>query len=136
MRFELIDRVLEVREDRVHAVKHVTAGEEYLGDHFPAFPVLPGVLMLEALAQAGAELLTRNGLAERPITKEVRNLRLGAFVAPGETLRLEAVLRGERGEEWEFAGTATRENEQVAAQGRFRLGESPQAPESTEGAAR
>src|SRR4051812_18814442 len=59
MRFELIDRVLERGPGRLVAMKNVTSAEEYLGDHFPGFPVLPGVMMLEALVQAG-RLLAEN----------------------------------------------------------------------------
>ena len=48
MHFTLIDRVLERTDDRLVAIKLVSAAEEYLQDHFPTFPVLPGVLMIEA----------------------------------------------------------------------------------------
>lgn len=57
MRFNLIDRVLLREPDRLVAVKCVTQAEEYLADHFPGFPVLPGVMMLETLVQAGRLLL-------------------------------------------------------------------------------
>lgn len=65
-------------------MKQVTLAEEYLWDHFPGFPVLPGVLMLEAMTQAAA------ALADRPLVLHtVRALRYGNFVAPGDTLRIE-----------------------------------------------
>ena len=55
MRFVLIDRILNVqRGESLVAVKNLSLAEEYLSDHFPGFPVMPGVLMLEALTQAGA----------------------------------------------------------------------------------
>ena len=55
MKFGLIDRIIELtRGERIVAVKAVTLAEEYLADHFPTFPVLPGVFVLEALAEAGA----------------------------------------------------------------------------------
>ena len=53
----LIDRIVERGADQIVTVKNVTRAEEYLSDHFPTFPVLPGVLMLEALVQAGRELV-------------------------------------------------------------------------------
>ena len=50
MRFHLLDRIVEVRPgEALRAVKNLTLGEEYLADHFPTFPVMPGVLMLETL---------------------------------------------------------------------------------------
>ena len=55
MRFTLLDRVVAIEPGKsITAVKSVTLAEEYLGDHFPRFPVLPGVLMLEAMTQAAA----------------------------------------------------------------------------------
>jgi 3-hydroxyacyl-[acyl-carrier-protein] dehydratase len=134
LRFELIDRVLEHGPDRLVAVKNVSAAEEYLGDHFPGFPVLPGVMMLEALVQAGrrlVELLPRDdaGAAagsqgDSPgaplVVADVRNLRYAAMVRPGQSLRVEVTLRGRDERGWDFAGTGTVED-QVAVQGRFRL---------------
>ena len=61
MRFVLIDRIVEVRPGQsLVAVKNLSLAEEYLADHFPGFPVMPGVLMLEALTQAGAWLIRRH----------------------------------------------------------------------------
>jgi 3-hydroxyacyl-[acyl-carrier-protein] dehydratase len=129
VRFVLIDRVLERQPDRLVAIKNVTAAEEYLGDHFPGFPVLPGVMMLEALVQAGRTLLAGIDPApERPLVlAEVRNIRYGNMVRPGQSLRVEVSLKsggkpgGDGGEPgWEFTGTGTVDG-QVAVQGRFTL---------------
>ena len=57
MHFCLIDSVIQVEPGRIVALKNVSMAEEYLGDHFPGFPVLPGVFMLETLVQAGRALL-------------------------------------------------------------------------------
>ena len=58
MRFMLIDRIVELQSGtKITAVKNLTMAEEYLADHFPHFPVMPGVLMLEAMTQAGAWLV-------------------------------------------------------------------------------
>jgi len=72
--------------------KNVTMAEEYLADHFPGFPVLPGVLMLEAAIQAAAWLVrTTEGFQHSLIVlKEARGARYGTFVAPGQTLVMEA----------------------------------------------
>ena len=94
MHFCLVDKVLERSDDRIVTIKQVTAAEEYLQDHFPSFPVLPGVLMVESLVQA-ARLLAE-GRPEvgktRLVLGSVRALKYGSFVRPGETLRVEVTL--------------------------------------------
>ncbi|MGF1634201.1 MAG: 3-hydroxyacyl-ACP dehydratase FabZ family protein [Phycisphaerae bacterium] len=92
MKFELIDQVLQATDEKLVAVKTVTAAEEYLADHFPSFPVLPGVLMLEAAAQAATFLLHRRTDFARAVAviREARNIRYGHFVAPGQTLTVTA----------------------------------------------
>jgi 3-hydroxyacyl-[acyl-carrier-protein] dehydratase len=90
MRFRLIDQVLEQTDTRIVAVKNVSSAEEYLGDHFPTFPVLPGVFMLEALVQAARRLLGDDG--RRFVLGGVKALRYGTFVKPGETLHLQVDL--------------------------------------------
>src|SRR5436853_5965564 len=57
MKFNLLDKILELSDTRIVATKHVSLAEEYLADHFPSFPVLQGVLMLEALTQAAGWVL-------------------------------------------------------------------------------
>lgn len=90
MRFCLIDQVLEVSPDRIVAVKNITAGEEYLQDHFPSFPVMPGVLMIETLIQAGRHLLAQTDPAgKRFVLGGVRAMKYGNFVKPGDGLRVE-----------------------------------------------
>ena len=89
MKFQLIDQVLERTPTSITAVKNVTAAEEYLGDHFPGFPVLPGVFMLEALTQAARELLKDRG---RLVLGQVKAFRYGSFVRPGEALKVEVTL--------------------------------------------
>ena len=96
MKFRLVDRIEHVNDDKTKlvAVKGVSLAEEYLGDHFPSFPVLPGVMMLEALTQSAAWLLhLRTDFAKSVVVlKEARNVRYGTFVAPGDSLRVEVEL--------------------------------------------
>lgn len=101
MHFALIDRVVERDEHRLVAVKAVSLSEEYLQDHFPSFPVLPGVFMLEALVQAARAHLGQGGGegGERYVLGEVRAMKYGSFVRPGEVMRVEVVRVGERGED-------------------------------------
>jgi 3-hydroxyacyl-[acyl-carrier-protein] dehydratase len=91
MKFNLLDKIESISDTRIVAVKHVSLAEEYLADHFPSFPVLPGVMMLEALTQAAAWLMhRRSGFARSmAVLKEARNVKYGNFVAPGNHLRVE-----------------------------------------------
>lgn len=91
MHFDLIDAVLEQTEDRIVTLKGVTNAEEYLQDHFPTFPVLPGVMMIEACAQA-ARRLAEAGSMDRYTLSQVKALKYGIFVAPGDTMRIEVAL--------------------------------------------
>src|SRR4051812_21628306 len=94
MKFNLIDKVESITDEKIVAVKYVSLAEEYLADHFPTFPVLPGVMMLEALTQAGAWLMhRRHDFAKSMcVLKEARNVKYGNFVAPGNFLRVEVEL--------------------------------------------
>src|SRR5256886_16497911 len=91
VRFNLIDKIESITDTRVVAVKHVSLAEEYLADHFPTFPVLPGVMMLEALTQAAAWLLHRRHdfAKSMAVLREARNVKYGNFVPPGNFLRVE-----------------------------------------------
>lgn len=108
MHFDLVDRVIEQSEDRIVTVKVVTAGEEYLQDHFATFPVLPGVLMLEAMVQAARRLAEhRAGAPQRLVLGRVRVLKYGRFVRPGATLRVEVNLgKPPAADEWDFRAEA------------------------------
>jgi 3-hydroxyacyl-[acyl-carrier-protein] dehydratase len=91
MRFWLLDSIRDFEPDlRLTAVKSVALTEEYLADHFPEFPVLPGVFMLEAATQAGAWLLrlSENFAYSIICLKEARNVKYADFVPPGETLEI------------------------------------------------
>ncbi len=95
MRFSLIDRIVEIEPDvRITAVKTLTMAEEYLADHFPHFPVMPGVLMLEAMTQAGAWLVRYNEDFSHSIVvlKEAVNVKYGQFLEPGQTLLVNAEI--------------------------------------------
>src|SRR5947199_2752987 len=100
MRFNLVDRILEVQPGKVlRAVKNLTLGEEYLADHFPTFPVMPGVLMLQALVEAGAWLLrlSEDYAHSVIVLREARNIKYGTFMEPGRQMSV-AVELTERGE--------------------------------------
>ena len=95
MRFSLIDRIVDIEPDvRISAVKTLTMAEEYLADHFPHFPVMPGVLMLEAMTQASAWLVRYSEDFSHSIVvlKEAANVKYAQFVEPGQTLLVTAEI--------------------------------------------
>jgi 3-hydroxyacyl-[acyl-carrier-protein] dehydratase len=125
VKFNLIDRIEHLSAERIVAVKYVSLAEEYLADHFPTFPVLPGVMMLEAITQAAGWLLhSRSGFAKSmAVLKEAKNVKYGTFVAPGQTLRVEvdlAKLTDTGGATFKAAGYTGSENA-LAVQARIEI---------------
>jgi 3-hydroxyacyl-[acyl-carrier-protein] dehydratase len=110
MQFTLIDRIVELEPGvRITAVKSLTMAEEYLADHFPRFPVMPGVLMLEAMTQASAWLVrvSEDFAHSIVVLKQASNVKYGQFVEPGQTLCVTAEIlkSGERETKLKARGT-------------------------------
>jgi 3-hydroxyacyl-[acyl-carrier-protein] dehydratase len=98
MRFTLLDRVLAIDPGKsITAVKTVTLSEEYLADHFPRFPVLPGVLMLEAMTQAAAWTirLGEDFAHSIVVLRSAKNVKYGDFAEPGRVLTVTAEVLGQ-----------------------------------------
>lgn len=98
--FLLIDRVVELdAHKRIRAIKNVTFNEPYFQGHFPGRPVMPGVLVIEAMAQAGGLLtqlsLPRDAMGEGKLfyLVKVDNARFNRMVVPGDQLDIEVVLK-------------------------------------------
>ena len=90
MKFVLIDKVISMESGKsLTAVKSVSLAEEYLADHFPTFPVLPGVLLLEGLVESASWLVReKNGFGQSMVLLEsARNVRYKSFAAPGMQIR-------------------------------------------------
>ncbi|HUB27512.1 MAG TPA: 3-hydroxyacyl-ACP dehydratase FabZ family protein [Tepidisphaeraceae bacterium] len=117
MKFNLIDKVESATAEKLVGIKQVSLAEEYLADHFPTFPVLPGVLMIEALTQAAGWVLhLRSDFAcSMAVLKEARNVKYSAFAAPGSVLRLEVELTKPTPGGGVFSGTGTVVSEGSAA---------------------
>ncbi len=122
MRFDLVDSVLEISDDRIVTIKNVTVAEEYLADHFPGFPVLPGVMMLEAMVQAARRLLaSRDDIQQGPwVLQQVRNIRYGNMVRPGQQLIVTVELTKIDADLCSFQGTGLVDGD-TAVTGKFIL---------------
>lgn len=124
MQFSLVDRIVELEEGvRIRAVKSLTLAEEYLADHFPRFAVMPGVLMLESLVQAGAWLLRASPDFPFPVItlKEAQNVRYSGLVLPGDMLTIEVELIRRKDPEAQFRAAATLRSGRTAVSGRITL---------------
>ncbi|HEY6948004.1 MAG TPA: 3-hydroxyacyl-ACP dehydratase FabZ [Gemmatimonadales bacterium] len=116
--FLLVDRILEVDgTTRIVGLKNVTIGEPFFQGHFPGHPIMPGVLIVEAMAQVGGCLVL--GTIERPETKVVYFLALDRVrfrrpVRPGDQLRLEVEVLQVRGPTCRLKGVATVEGKVAA----------------------
>ena len=109
MRFILIDKVTDlVPGEKISAVKAVSLAEEYLSDHFPSFPVLPGVLMIDAMVQTAAMLvrITNDFAHSIIVLSEARNVKYKSFVKPGNVLRISLSAKEINNQSSSFIGTA------------------------------
>jgi 3-hydroxyacyl-[acyl-carrier-protein] dehydratase len=111
--FLLVDRVVSME-----AVKCVTVNEPFFAGHFPGHPVMPGVLLLEALAQAAA-LLAKGSMTEEPGDKvtylmAIDNARFRKPVVPGDRIELQVEVVKRKGDIWKEKGTAYVDGEVVA----------------------
>ncbi len=110
MRFTLIDRIVSIEPGvRITAIKNLSLAEEYLADHFPLFPIMPGVLMLEAMTQCGAWLIraTEDFAHSTIVLRQAQNVKYADFVAPGRTLTVtaEVISHDEKQTKFKTQGT-------------------------------
>lgn len=108
--FLLVDRILEIEEGRrAVGLKNVTANEPFFQGHFPGQPIMPGVLILEAMAQVGGYLalthLKKEG-EQAAYFMGIDKARFRKPVVPGDNLRLEVEVLKQRGDVWVFKGAA------------------------------
>ena len=115
--FLLVDRIIEMAEKRVVGIKNVTINEPFFAGHFPGHPIMPGVLIIEAMAQVGGMLLLR-GIPDRQSKvvyfTSLNNVKWRRPVKPGDQLRFELDLVQVRGTMARMRGVAMVDGEIVA----------------------
>jgi len=127
--FLMVDRELEVVPGKsLVAIKNVTANEAYFQGHFPGHPVMPGVLILESLAQAGGVLACESVTAEEGISilylVGVEKSRFKQIVRPGDQLKLHVELTKRKRSLWVFA-TRAEVDGRVVAEAEIMMAEGP-----------
>jgi beta-hydroxyacyl-ACP dehydratase FabZ len=113
----LVDRVLEINDQELVAIKLVSANEPFLQGHFPSLPIMPGVLILEALAQAAGLWLMHTSAESRqrlPVLSGIDRARFRRPVRPGDVLELRLRIDRARRNLIRFEGTAVVDGETVA----------------------
>jgi len=115
--FLLVDRIVEMEPERIVGIKNVTANEPFFMGHFPDFPVMPGVLIVEAMAQAAGVLVLKT-IADRSqklvLLVAIENARFRKPVVPGDTLRMEMKVIKRKASVAKMAGVATVDGQVVA----------------------
>lgn len=117
--FLLVDKVINIDQaaGRIIGVKNVTVNEPYFQGHFPGFPIMPGVLIVEAMAQTGGMLLMNEvggGSGKLAVFMGINNAKFRRPVMPGDTLRLEMTMKGKRFSTYTMEGKATVDGKVVA----------------------
>ena len=119
--FLLVDRILEMRPDFIVGIKNVTMNEPFFQGHFPELPVMPGVLIIESMAQTGAVLLLSMGARQGEsfenklvLFTAIERARFRKPVVPGDQLRIEIQVLKNKGPVWKVEGRAMVEDAVVA----------------------
>jgi len=119
--FLLVDRILEINPGKkATGIKNVTCNEEFFQGHFPGNPIMPGVLMIEAMAQVAGLLAFRSGatVGKSVYFMSIERAKFRKPVVPGDQLKLEVTILQQRGNVWKFSGNASVEDK-VAAEAEF-----------------
>jgi beta-hydroxyacyl-ACP dehydratase FabZ len=115
--FLLVDRIVEMEPERIVGIKNVTFNEPFFMGHFPDFPVMPGVLIVEAMAQTAGVLVLKSlggHGAKLVLLVAIENARFRKPVVPGDTLRMEMKVLKRKVSVAKMAGIATVDGVTVA----------------------
>ena len=119
--FLLVDRIIEIEPGtKAVGIKNVTVNEEFFQGHFPGQPIMPGVLIIEAMAQVAGILAFHSGeqVGKSVYFMSIEKAKFRKPVIPGDQLRLDTYVLQQRGNVWRFSGSATVEGK-VAAEAEF-----------------
>lgn len=112
MKYCQLDKITSLEPGkRLTAERTLHADEDYLKDHFPRFPVMPGVMMLEALHQAAVWMIRTGDQFQAPLVllREARSVKFGDFLCPGETLEIAVETVKQEGSETTVKATASKQ---------------------------
>ena len=119
--FLLVDRIIQLETGKkAVGIKNVTINEEFFQGHFPNHPIMPGVLIIEALAQVAGILALNSGAAAGKAVYflSIERAKFRKPVVPGDQLKLEVSILQQRGNVWKFSGNAFVEDK-IAAESEF-----------------
>ena len=109
--FLLVDRIIDIQPGQsIVGIKNVTFNEPFFQGHFPGQPIMPGVLIVEAMAQVAGVLAFRSGIEGDSKSVYFMSIEKAKFrrpVVPGDQLRFEIKVLQQRGSVWKFSGSAT-----------------------------
>jgi 3-hydroxyacyl-[acyl-carrier-protein] dehydratase len=107
--FLLVDRIVELEAERIVGIKNVTANEPFFQGHFPDFPVMPGVLLVEAMAQVAGVLVLKSlgGRQKAVFLASIDSAKFRRPVVPGDQLRIEMIVGKRKATVAKMHGTVT-----------------------------
>jgi 3-hydroxyacyl-[acyl-carrier-protein] dehydratase len=114
--FLLVDRIVDLKPgERALGVKNVTINEPFFQGHFPGQPIMPGVLVIEAMAQVAGVTAFSSGMKGKSVYfMSIDNAKFRRPIVPGDQVMMEIKVLKQRGNVWKFSGVATVDGKPVA----------------------